>query len=127
MMDLWPFKATDAKYEEKLSRRNQIKLEFLHQARELEKKVSDGNPKVLAKSYFRIVREFFAKLLHMKKGCTYEEILEEVEGSRFKESLKPRIVHFLKVLPEIEYAGHDIGEPELKILLREFKNIIKEL
>jgi hypothetical protein len=126
-MGFWPFKATDEISEEKLSRRNQIKLEFLHKAREVEKKIAEGNPKVLARSYFMTVREFFTKLLSMKKGSTYEEILGKVEESRFKESLKPRIVHFLKVLPEIEYAGHEIGKPELKILLREFKNIIKEL
>lgn len=126
LLSIWPFKIS-GDGDLKLSRRNRIKLEYLHGVRELEKKVHGGSLKVLYRSYFRMVKAFFIRLLSLKKGLTWDEILENVREARFKEKVRDRIIEFIKKVPEEEYGGSELTEARLKAQIKEFKWIIKEI
>lgn len=113
--------------EVKLSRRNRIKLEYLHEIRELERRIDDGSVKVHYRTYFRLTKEFFVKLLRLKKGLTWEEILQKTQEAQFKESVRPKIVEFLKGIPEEEYGGAEPTKEVLNRMIKDFKWILKEI
>ena len=77
--------------------------------------------------FFHIVRLFFAGLFKIKYEFTFEELNKELERKRVDNSLKEKIVFFLKKLSVVEYSDERLPESELKRLLNDFLKLFEQL
>lgn len=80
------------------------------------------------KSFYSIIRQFFAEYLKLDYAFTYEELSQELNKVFIKQSLKNKIDSLLEELSYYEYvSGSELTQEQKKEILSDFKNIIKEL
>ncbi|MEM4637943.1 MAG: hypothetical protein QXK76_02900 [Candidatus Woesearchaeota archaeon] len=86
------------------------------------------NQEIDDKSFYNIIRRFFAEYLKLDYAFTYEELSQELNKVFIKQSLKSKIDSLLEELSYYEYvSGSELTQEQKKEILSDFKNIIKEL
>lgn len=78
-------------------------------------------------NFINVIKEFFAKMFHIKYEFTLGELTNLIKHKKIKRNIKKKLLDLLSVIDDAYYSSNKVEKGKLQQLNLELKAIIKEL